>query len=67
MQGTAVKYLEAIYRLIEEVGRPFLEFIHTENRDPEFTQVNGAPNPTEPDSIREVVRLVSKDEYTRAS
>jgi phosphomannomutase len=65
MQGTAVKYLEAIYRLIEEeVGRPFLEFIHTENRDPEFTQVNGAPNPTEPDSIRELVRLVSKDEYT---
>ena len=62
MQGTTVKYLEAIYWLIEkEVGRPFLEFIHTDNRDPEFTQVNGAPNPTEPDSTSELVHLVSKD------
>lgn len=65
MQGTTVRYLEAIYRLLEkEVGRNFIEIIHIDNRDPEFTRVSGAPNPTEPDSIRELVRLVSKDEDT---
>jgi phosphomannomutase len=65
MQGTSVKYVEAIYRLMEkEVGRHFLKIIHTNNRDPDFTQVNGAPNPTEPDSIKELVRLVSKDAHT---
>jgi phosphoglucomutase len=64
MQGTTVRYLEAFYRLLEmEVGRSFIEIIHIDNRDPEFTQVSGAPNPTEPDSIRGLIRLVAKNEH----
>lgn len=65
MQGTSVRYLEAIYRRIEaEAGRRFTDIIHVDNRDSEFKQVNGAPNPTEPESIRELVALVSQDSHT---
>ncbi|MDQ1279936.1 MAG: hypothetical protein QG670_1198 [Thermoproteota archaeon] len=65
MQGTAVKYLEAIYRLLEkEAGRTFVEIIHVNNVDHKFTHVNGAPNPTEPESIRELTRLVTRNSNT---
>lgn len=65
MQGTAVRYLESIFKQIEhEAGRSFVEIIHANNRDPEFTEVNGAPNPTEPNSIQELVRRVAEDRHT---
>jgi phosphoglucomutase len=65
MQGTTVKYLEAVYRCLEhDVGRSFIELIHTNNRDPEFREVHGAPNPTEHDSITELIRRVSMDNHT---
>jgi phosphoglucomutase len=64
MQGTSVKYVEAIYSQIEQkAGRKFFEIIHSNNRDPEFTQVNGAPNPTEPNSRREQLQLVSEETH----
>jgi len=65
MQGTSVKYLETIYKQIEqEVGRNFFEIINSNNRDPTFSQVNGAPNPTRPTSIKELVSQVSKDVHS---
>ncbi len=65
MQGTSTKYLEAIYQRIEaEADRTFTDIIHAQNKDPEFRQVNGAPNPTEPESIKELSTMVSQDAHT---
>ena len=65
MQGTSAKYLEALYRKIEiEADRHFIKFLHMENKDPLFSAVNGAPNPTEPDNVKELITVVSKDTAT---
>jgi phosphoglucomutase len=65
MQGTSVKYLEALYRKIEiEADRSFIKILHMENRDPRFSAVNGAPNPTELDNVKELITVVSKDTAT---
>jgi phosphomannomutase/glucose-6-phosphate isomerase len=65
MQGTSVKYLEALYRKIEiEADRRFIKILHIENKDPLFSAVNGAPNPTEPDNVKELITVVSKDTAT---
>jgi hypothetical protein len=65
MQGASVKYLEAIYKDLEqEVGRSFIKIIHTNNRDPKFSEVNGAPNPTEPNSAKNLILLVSEEKST---
>ncbi len=65
MQGTSAKYLEALYRKIEiEAGRRFIKILHMENRDPLFSDVNGAPNPTESDNVKELITVVSKDTAT---
>ena len=65
MQGTSVRYLDSIYRHMEaEAGRQFTHIIHSDNKDPEFKEVNGAPNPTEAESIKELVAFVSQDSHT---
>ncbi len=65
MQGTTAKYLEALYRKIEiEADRPFINILHMENKDPSFAAVNGAPNPTELDNVRELIAVVSRDTTT---
>ncbi|MCD6539502.1 MAG: glycogen/starch synthase, partial [Candidatus Omnitrophica bacterium] len=65
MQGTSLRYLEAIYREIErKVNREFIKFIHTNNRDPQFSEVNGAPNPTEKESIKNTLQLAKEDKNT---
>jgi phosphomannomutase len=65
MQGTTVKYLEALYGRIEiEAERTFIKILHTNNNDPLFAAVNGAPNPTEPDNVKELITIVSKDTET---
>jgi len=65
MQGTSARYLEALYRKIEiEADRCFIKILHMENRDPLFSAVNGAPNPTEPDNVKELITVVSKDTAT---
>jgi phosphomannomutase len=51
MQGTGVRYLDAIYTAIgAEVGRPIHRMIHTNNLDPEFTEVKGSPKPDDANS-----------------
>ncbi|MDD4907890.1 MAG: 1,4-alpha-glucan branching protein GlgB, partial [Candidatus Omnitrophica bacterium] len=65
MQGTAVKYLDMLYRQIEkEAGSSFVKLIHTANQDPAFSQVNGAPNPTEKEFNQELVSSVNRDNHT---
>ncbi|RKY36819.1 MAG: hypothetical protein DRP72_03710, partial [Candidatus Omnitrophota bacterium] len=62
MQGTSVKYLKTIFSELEkEVGRKFYRMIHTNNRDSKFSQVAGAPNPTEKESIKEALKLADKN------
>ncbi|MCK5493021.1 MAG: hypothetical protein KAJ14_07920, partial [Candidatus Omnitrophica bacterium] len=59
MQGTSVKYMEAIYGAMkEEVGRDFYTMIHTNNKDSEFKEVGGAPNPTEQANIQELLQMM---------
>ncbi|MCX5701158.1 MAG: selenide, water dikinase SelD [Candidatus Omnitrophica bacterium] len=62
MQGTAVKYMEAIFdELAKDCGRVFFIVLHKNNRDPEFKEVNGAPNPTLINSARELIDLIKAD------
>ncbi|MCK5288120.1 MAG: hypothetical protein KAJ79_03585, partial [Candidatus Omnitrophica bacterium] len=62
MQGTSVKYMGAIYGAMrKEVGRDFYTMIHINNRDSEFKEVNGAPNPTESENIQELLQMMIED------
>ncbi|MCK5393153.1 MAG: hypothetical protein KAI91_02355, partial [Candidatus Omnitrophica bacterium] len=62
MQGTSVKYMGAIYGAMrKEVGRDFYTMIHMNNRDSEFKEVNGAPNPTESENIQELLQMMIED------
>jgi phosphoglucomutase len=65
MQGASARYMEAIYRKLElEVGRSFVELLHGNNDDPRFTEVNGAPNPTETENIKDLIERVHGDSNT---
>jgi phosphoglucomutase len=62
MQGTSVKYMKALFEAIsKESGRECYTMIHTDNHDPSFSQVNGAPNPTLESSTKELMGMISKD------
>ncbi|MFA5500909.1 MAG: hypothetical protein WC404_07520, partial [Candidatus Omnitrophota bacterium] len=64
MQGTGVNYIKAIYTAIaEEAGREFFKLIHTDNNDPQFSQVNHAPNPTLAASTTEIVEMVRNNPH----
>jgi phosphomannomutase len=62
MQGTSVIYNQAILdAMAKEAGRnDFYEMVNTNNKDPEFKDVNGAPNPTLEKSIAGFVKQVIK-------
>ncbi|MFC1592964.1 UTP--glucose-1-phosphate uridylyltransferase [Candidatus Omnitrophota bacterium] len=65
MQGTAVEYLKSLFAELEiAVGRQFCSLINTYNRDPEFKDVGGAPNPTLAGSTEAIVKEVSKNNTT---
>ncbi|MFW6172456.1 MAG: phosphoglycerate kinase, partial [Elusimicrobiota bacterium] len=65
MQGTAVKYMDAIYKKIaQEAGRDFVKIINRDNEDSTFSQVNNAPNPTEKESIQNLLEAVGENENT---
>jgi len=66
MQGTSVEYLKAIFaEIAAEIGRSdFYEILHVDNRDPDFKQVNGAPNPTLKGSTVDLVANVSGRSHT---
>lgn len=62
MQGTGVKYLNAIFsELSREVGRKFYRMIHTNNLDNSFQEVGNAPNPTEEKNVADLISLVKAD------
>ncbi|MCF7892147.1 MAG: radical SAM protein, partial [Candidatus Omnitrophica bacterium] len=67
MQGTSSKYLQAIFDELESsAGRSFYKIIHSENKDPHFSRVNGAPNPTESVSIKDALELTRGNNNTIA-
>ncbi|MBN1870298.1 MAG: hypothetical protein JW847_06985 [Candidatus Omnitrophica bacterium] len=61
MQGTSVKYLQAIYLALEDESRPeggLYEMINMNNKDPEFKEVKGSPKPDDKNSREPLVKKV---------
>ncbi|MFC2048847.1 hypothetical protein ACFLR5_01345 [Elusimicrobiota bacterium] len=65
LQGTAYEYMRLLYGYLAVAAGRSLEdlaiILHTNTKDPYFKDVNGAPNPTEPGSIKDALDTVASE------